>query len=124
MLLFTNVLYIPPLHGILTKVKYFKNNKYIYKYNHFCLKLDKTRHIRFNQLTAYLSAKGLVSTSEKCPNTEFFWSLFSRIWTEYGYLRSKSGKFQSKFGKIRIRKNSVFGHLSRSAEYKYYSIRI
>ena len=30
----------------------------------------------------------------------FFWSVFSRIWTEYG--------------RIRTRKNSVFGHFSRS----------
>ena len=27
---------------------------------------------------------------EKCPNTEFFWSVFFRIWTEYGDLRSES----------------------------------
>ena len=37
---------------------------------------------------------------EKNPNTEFFWSVFSRI--------------QSKCGKIRTRKSSVFGHFSRS----------
>ena len=38
---------------------------------------------------------------EKCPNTEFFWSVFSQIRTEYGDLRSK-------FEKLRIQ------HLSRS----------
>ena len=27
---------------------------------------------------------------ENCPNTEFFWSLFSRIWIEYGNLLRKS----------------------------------
>ena len=27
---------------------------------------------------------------EKCPNAGFFWSVFSRIWIEYGYLRSRS----------------------------------
>ena len=37
----------------------------------------------------------------------FFWPAFSRIWTEYGEIRSK-------YGKIRARKNSVFGHFSRS----------
>ena len=36
----------------------------------------------------------------------FFWSVFYRIRTEY---------VQSKYGKIRTRKNSVFGHFSRSA---------
>ena len=35
-----------------------------------------------------------------CPNTEFFWSVFSRI--------------HYKYGKIRTRKNSIFGHFSRS----------
>ena len=39
----------------------------------------------------------------------FFWSVFSRIWTEYGDLRS----LKTECGKIRIRKNSVVGHFSR-----------
>ena len=37
---------------------------------------------------------------EKRPNTELFWSVFSHI--------------QSEYGKIRTRKNSVFGHFSQS----------
>ena len=41
---------------------------------------------------------------EKCSNTEFFWSVFSCIRTEYR--------------KIRTRKNSVFGHFLRSADTK------
>ena len=41
------------------------------------------------------------SLREKCPNTEFFWSVFS-------YNRSE-------YRKIRTRKNFVFGHFSRSA---------
>ena len=40
----------------------------------------------------------------------YFWSVFSRIRTEYGEIRS----IQSECGKIRTRKNSVFGHFSRS----------
>ena len=39
---------------------------------------------------------------EKCPNMEFFWSIFSCIRTEYK--------------KRRTRKNSVFGHFSRNEE--------
>ena len=38
----------------------------------------------------------------------FFWSVFSRIWTEYSV----------QIRKIRTRKNSVFGHFSRSAKTK------
>ena len=41
---------------------------------------------------------------EKFPNTEFFWSVFSCI--------------QSEYRKIRTRKNSVYGHFSHSAEAK------
>ena len=39
-----------------------------------------------------------------------FWSVFSRIRTEYGDLL----RIQFEYGKIRTRKNSVFGHFSRS----------
>ena len=39
------------------------------------------------------------SLREKCPNTEFFWSLFSRIRTEYGEIRSISPY------SVRIREN-------------------
>ena len=42
----------------------------------------------------------------------FFWSVFYCIWTEYGDLRSKS-----EYGKLRTRKDSVFGHFSHSAVY-------
>ena len=45
------------------------------------------------------------SLREKCPNAEFFWSVFSCIRTEYR--------------KIPTRKNSVFGHFSRSAYFDY-----
>ena len=40
----------------------------------------------------YETSKYLVDIilCEKCPNTEFFWSVFSRIGTEYGDLLRKS----------------------------------
>ena len=52
----------------------------------------------------------------------FFWSVFSRIRTEYGEMfcispysvRMRSLHIQSECGKIRTRKNSVFGHISHS----------
>ena len=40
---------------------------------------------------------------EKCPHSEFFWALYSRIRTEYWEMRSIS-PFQSEYGKIRTRK--------------------
>ena len=29
-----------------------------------------------------------VSLGKKCPNSEFFWSVYLRIWTEYGDLQA------------------------------------
>ena len=50
---------------------------------------------------------------KKCPYSEFFWSVFSRIRVEYGDLRSKSPYF------VRMReytdhKNSKYGKFLRS----------
>ena len=45
----------------------------------------------------------------------FFWSRFSRIWTEYGYGEMRSiSPYSVRMRKIRTRKNSVFRHFSRS----------
>ena len=52
------------------------------------------KHVFLQGLLRWLSLR------EKCPIRSFFWSVFSRIRTEYG--------------KIRARKNSIFGHFSRS----------
>ena len=41
---------------------------------------------------------------EKCPYSEFFWSVFSRIWTDYGEILRIS-RSQSECEKIRTRKN-------------------
>ena len=55
-----------------------------------------------------------LSLHEKCPNTEFLWSVFSRIGPSTEYL-SVSPRIQSECGKIWTRKSSVFGHFSCSA---------
>ena len=59
---------------------------------------------------------------EKCPKRSFFWSVFPRIRTEKGEILrispySVSLRIQSERWKIRTRKNSVFGHFSRSDAY-------
>ena len=46
----------------------------------------------------------------------FFWSVFSRIRTEYGKIRS----IHSECGKIQNRKNCVFGQFSRSSLFMNY----
>ena len=53
----------------------------------------------------------------KCVQIRSFsWSVFSRIRTGYGEI---SLRIQSECGKIRTRKNSVFGHFSHSVLYKH-----
>ena len=66
--------------------------------------LKNYRHI-YNQhpqlcQTAKFRAKITIHCTENVQIQSFFWSVFSRI--------------QSKHGKIRTRKNSVFGHFLRS----------
>ena len=53
----------------------------------------------------------------KCPNSEFFWSVFSRIRTEYGEIRISPYS-------VRLRENadlsnSEYGHFSRSDPLKW-----
>ena len=57
----------------------------------------------------------LVILRKMCQNAEFFWSIFSRIRTEYGEIL----RIQSKCGKIRTRKTPK-GHFSRSVFSGFY----
>ena len=54
---------------------------------------------------------------EKCPNTEFFWSVFLRTWTEYGDLPRKS-LYSVQMPESTDQKSSAFGHFLRSAHEK------
>ena len=55
---------------------------------------------------------------KKYPYSEFFWSEFSRIYQIYPV----NLRIQSECGKIRARKNSEYGHFSRSKWCKKYLI--
>ena len=37
--------------------------------------------------TKHLMETAGYAPRQKCPNTEFFWSVLSRIWTEYGKIQ-------------------------------------
>ena len=50
--------------------------------------------------------------SKKCPYSELFWSAFSRIWTEYGDIRSIS-LYSVQMGENADQNNSEYGHFSR-----------
>ena len=57
-------------------------------------------------LRAFKAVKnGTLSLRKKCPYLEFFWSIFSRIRTEYGERYLVSLRIQSESGKIRTRKS-------------------
>ena len=54
---------------------------------------------------------------EKCPCSEFFWSVSSRIRTEYGEILSVRREYLSLLAQIREntdQKNSEYGPFSRS----------
>ena len=44
------------------------------------------------------------SRRKKCPYSEFFWSVYSRIWSQYGDLQSKYS-YSVQIGEIRTRKS-------------------
>ena len=52
---------------------------------------------------------------EKNPYWELFWFVFSRIWTEYGEIRSIS-PYSVRMRENADQNNSEYGHLFRSAE--------
>ena len=52
---------------------------------------------------------------EKCPYSEFFWSVFSRIWTEYGDLFRKS-LYSVRMPEKTDQKNSEYEHFLRSGD--------
>ena len=49
----------------------------------------------------------------KCQYSEFFWSVFSRIWTEYGWIRSTS-QYSVKMRENKDHINSEYGQFSCS----------
>ena len=60
----------------------------------------------------------ILNTALKRRYSEYFWSLFSRIWTEYGDTEIRSiSLFSVKMRENPDQKNSEYKHLSRSEIY-------
>ena len=57
----------------------------------------------------------MIAKSLRVKVSKVSWSVSSRIQNENGEIRSVSLRIQSERVEIRTRKNSVFGHFSRSA---------
>ena len=61
---------------------------------------------------------------EKCFNLEFFWSVFSRIRTEYGNLQSNS-PYLVRIWENKYQKNSEFGYFSGSQNHaEFFPVRV
>ena len=56
---------------------------------------------------------------EKCLYSECFWSVFSRIWTEYREILRIS-PYSVRMGENMDKKNSEYGHFSRSVFIKLF----
>ena len=54
----------------------------------FCKELANYRRIKFLRINFEASNWCGPSLRKKCPYSELFWSASSRIWTEYGDIRS------------------------------------
>ena len=54
---------------------------------------------------------------EKCPCSKFFWSVFSRIWTEYGDIL-RIHPYSVHMREKTEQKNSEYGHFSRRVNLK------
>ena len=61
----------------------------------------------------YFCISTIRSLREKCPYSGFFWSVFSRIWTKYGDIRSIS-PYSVQMRENTDQKNPEYGHFSRS----------
>ena len=68
--------------------------------------------------------------NEKCPNTEFFWSVFSRIWTEFGDFvgnkaKGRISKRVSRENKVRqiFQKTNISYLMIRTRTCEYQGVR-
>ena len=76
----------------------------------------------FKAFSSNTVEKLLFLLCEKCPYSEFFWSVFSRIRTEYGETRSIS-PYSVQMRGNKDQKKSEYGHFSRSVIVKNENIK-
>ena len=80
--------------------------------------MNSCSYLSPNSNSKIYSVKATILVQMHCPKSvqirSFFLSVFSRIWIEYGEILRIS-PYSVRMREIRTRKNSVFGHFSRSA---------
>ena len=60
------------------------------QYKNYDVGLDLEIELENLELQVVKNVKDLLKLRKKNPNTEFFWSVFSLLWTEYDEIRSIS----------------------------------
>ena len=65
----------------------------------------------------------MIALCEKCLYSELFWSGFSRIWTEYGEIRSIS-PYSVRMRENRDQNHSEYGHFSCSGSFRSFLDKI
>ena len=75
----------------------------------------RKKRIRENRILTYFSQCCIIipSMRENDPYSEFFWSAFSRIWTEFGEILDIS-PYSVRMREITDQKSSEYGHFSHS----------
>ena len=80
------------------------------------LSLLMTLHVNYSQLVTYHFTLGRkFRLRKKCSYSELFWSVFSRIWTEYGDILRLS-PYSVPMWEIADQNNSKYGHFLRSTK--------
>ena len=97
------ILYFLSLYIISLKIFLHDN----YAHNHI------NNHANLHTLMNWKNPKFKKGTVEKCPYSEYFWSIFSSIWTEYRQILSISPSSVRMLENM-DQKNSKYGHFSRS----------
>ena len=65
----------------------------------------------------------MIALREKCLYSELFWSAFSRIWTEYGEIRSIS-PYSVRMRENRDQNHTEYGHFSCSGSFRSFLDKI
>ena len=71
-----------------------KTRRFVFSWIKFC---------SFTLRRRYISLQGPLR--EKCPYSKFFWSIFSRIWTEYGKIRTRKSSNRDTFHAVAVFRN-------------------
>ena len=84
----------------------------VYRLEKNAITLELLFAVYFQEMNLGLWIGLLLTLTEKCTYSEFFWSVFSRIRTEYGEIKSIA-PYSVRMRENIDQKNSEYGHFSR-----------